>query len=162
MASTTTAPAPSATGGTHPATRTAQEVARDAAAVVGSAQLSNTALRTFLHGLPGADAVGLTGRATQLGARSLKTTSKAWGLDVVARMVDLAWPDGADTPSKARPLVANALAPDPGDTPCPRPAAVCVYGDRVTIASEALGGAPVAVAAVATGFPAGRSGRAAR
>ncbi|HLR28830.1 MAG TPA: deoxyribose-phosphate aldolase [Ruania sp.] len=162
MASTTTAPAPSATGGTHPATRTAQEVARDAAAVVGSAQLSNTALRTFLHGLPGVDAVGLTGRAAQLGSRSIKTTSKAWGLDLVAAMIDLTTLEGADTPGKVRSLVAKALTPDPGDPTCPRPAAVCVYGDRVTIAREALGGAPVAVAAVATGFPAGRSGRAAR
>src|SRR5690625_5868597 len=77
-------------------------------------------------------------------------------------MIDLTTLEGADTPGKVRSLVAKALTPQPGDASCPRPAAVCVYGDRVQIAKEALGGAPIAVAAVATGFPAGRAGTAAR
>ncbi len=162
MAITTSAPAPSSTGGTHPATRSAGEVGADARAVVGSDQLSNAALRTFLHGLPGVDAVGLAGRAAQLGSRSIKTTAKAWGLDTVISMIDLTTLEGADTPGKVRSLVAKALTPQPGDATCPRPAAVCVYGDLVTVAKEAIGTAPVAVAAVATGFPAGRAGMAAR
>ena len=162
MVFTPSVPVPSATGGTHPASRSASQVAADATGVVGSAELSNAALRTFLHGLPGVDAVGLAGRAAQLGSRSIKTTAKAWGLDTIIAMTDLTTLEGADTPGKVRSLVAKALTPHPGDPSCPRPAAVCVYGDLVPVAKEAIGPAPVAVAAVATGFPAGRAGKAAR
>src|SRR5690625_6368516 len=129
MAFTTTAPAPSSVGGTHPATRSAHQVSADASGVVGSDQLSNSALRTFLHGLPGVDAVGLAGRAAQLGSRSIKTTAKAWGLDTVISMIDLTTLEGADTPGKVRSLVAKARTPQPDDPSCPRPAAVCVYGE---------------------------------
>ena len=38
---------------------------------------SDAALRTFLHGLPGVDAVGAEARAAMLGTRSIKTTAKA-------------------------------------------------------------------------------------
>ncbi|QOR71749.1 deoxyribose-phosphate aldolase [Ruania alkalisoli] len=157
-----TTPARSTSGGTHPAARTADQVAADATAVVGSADLSNRALRTFLHGLPGVDQVGLDGRAAVLGTRSIKTTSKAWALDTIITMTDLTTLEGADTPGRVRSLVAKALTPEPGDPSCPRPAAVCVYGDMVTVAKQALGSAPINVAAVATAFPAGRAGRTAR
>lgn len=162
MAITTTVPARSSVGGMHPATRSARQVDADASGVVGSAELSNAALRTFLHGLPGVDAVGLAGRAGQLGSRSIKTSAKAWGLDAVISMIDLTTLEGGDTPGRVRSLVAKALNPQPGDGSCPRPAAVCVYGDLVGVAKDAVGDAPVAVAAVATGFPAGRAGMAAR
>src|SRR5699024_2896582 len=76
--------------------------------------------------------------------------------------IDLTTLEGADTPGKVRSLVAKALTPQPGDPSCPRPAAVCVYGDRVQIAKEALGGAPIALVAVPAGSPAGRAGTAAR
>src|SRR5690625_5723370 len=115
MAITTTAPAPSSTGGTHPATRSAQQVSADASSVVGSDQLSNAALRTFLHGLPGVDAVGLAGRAAQLGSRSIKTTAKAWGLDTVISMIDLTTLEGAATTGTVRSLVAKARTPQPAD-----------------------------------------------
>src|SRR3712207_7269489 len=39
---------------------------------------SDSAFRTFLHGLPGVDQVGAEQRAAQLGTRSIKTTAKAW------------------------------------------------------------------------------------
>ncbi|SED68501.1 deoxyribose-phosphate aldolase [Ruania alba] len=159
---TVTSPARSTSGGTHPATRTADQVAADATAVVGSADLSNRALRTFLHGLPGVDKVGLDGRAAVLGTRSIKTTSKAWALDMVIAMIDLTTLEGADTPGRVRSLVAKARTPEPGDLSCPRPAAVCVYGDMVTVAKEAVGSSPINVAAVATAFPAGRAGHTSR
>ena len=63
-----------------------------------------------------------------------------------------------------RSLVAKALNPDPADATTPRVAAVCVYGDMVPFAVEALGGAHgdpddglISVAAVATAFPSGRA-----
>jgi deoxyribose-phosphate aldolase len=121
-------------------------------------------LRRYLHGIPGIDAVGLEQRAAGLGSRSIKTTSKKWALDTIIGLIDLTTLEGADTPGKVRSLVAKAMTPDPADPSCPRVAAVCVYGDMVPYAVEALGAAHSAgtdaginVAAVATAFPSGRA-----
>nr|WP_218844955.1 deoxyribose-phosphate aldolase [Microbacterium pseudoresistens] len=121
-------------------------------------------MRRFLHGLPGVDAVGLEQRSAGLGTRSIKTASKAWALDTIVRLTDLTTLEGADTPGKVRSLVSKAKLPDAADPSCPPVAAVCVYGDMVPAAIEALGarhGDPddgaISVAAVATAFPSGRA-----
>jgi deoxyribose-phosphate aldolase len=118
---------------------------------------SDSALRTFLHGLPGVDAVGADARAATLGTRSIKTTAKAWALDLAIRMVDLTTLEGQDTPGKVRALAAKARRPDPADPTCPPVAAVCVYPDMVATAALALAGSGVHVASVATAFPSGRA-----
>ena len=120
---------------------------------------SDASLRRFLHGLPGVDQVGAEARAAGLGTRSIKTTAKAYALDLAIRMVDLTTLEGADTPGKVRALSAKAVRPDPADPTCPSTAAVCVYPDMVATAKEVVG-APhntVNVAAVATAFPSGRA-----
>ncbi len=126
--------------------------------------LTEKSLRLHLEGLSGVDAVGLEQRAAALGLRSIKTTSKAWALDTIIRLMDLTTLEGADTAGKVRSLVAKARIPDPADMTTPRVAAVCVYGDMVPSAVEALGsehGDPdaglISVAAVATAFPSGRA-----
>ena len=126
--------------------------------------LTAESLADFLRALPGVDAVGLEARAADLGTRSIKTSSKAWAIDTIIKLIDLTTLEGADTPGKVRTLVAKALVPDAGDLSTPTVAAVCVYGDMVATAVEALGdmhGDPdqgkVSVAAVATAFPSGRS-----
>lgn len=136
-----------------------------AVALLGG-EANDANLRRYLHGIPGVDAVGLEQRAAGLGTRSIKTTSKAWALDRIIGLVDLTTLEGADTPGKVRSLVAKAVTPDPTDPTCPRVAAVCVYGDMVPHAVQALGAAhgdpdqgKIAVAAVATAFPSGRSSR---
>src|SRR6186713_496353 len=101
--------------------------------------LTEKSLRLHLEGLPGVDAVGLEQRAAGLGTRSIKTTSKAWALDTIIKLIDLTTLEGADTPGKVRSLVAKAVNPDPADVTTPRVAAVCVYGDMVPYAVEALG-----------------------
>ena len=122
---------------------------------------SDAALRRFLHGLPGVDQVGAEARAAMLATRSIKTTSKQWALDLAVRMVDLTTLEGQDTPGKVRSLCAKAARPDPTDAECPPVAAVCVYGDLVGVAKQALGHSGghsgVHVAAVATAFPSGRA-----
>ena len=118
---------------------------------------SDGALRAFLHGLPGVDQVGVEGRAAGLATRSIKTTAKAFALDLAVRMVDLTTLEGQDTPGKVRALCAKARRPDPGDPTCPPVAAVCVYGDLAPFAVEALQGSGVTTAAVATAFPSGRA-----
>lgn len=161
MSSTVTA-ATSSASVIRPWDRSAAQVAADAAGLTGAAEIGNTALRRYLFGLPGVDKVGAEGRATQLGTRSIKTTAKAWALDMVISMMDLTTLEGADTPGKVRSLVAKARTPEPGDPSCPRPAAVCVYNDMVPTAVEAVAGSGIHVAAVSTAFPSGRASLAVR
>ncbi|MFZ4895927.1 deoxyribose-phosphate aldolase [Plantibacter sp. Mn2098] len=146
-------------------------VAQSSALDVIGGPVTDQSLRRYLHGLPGVDAVGLQQRAADLGSRSIKTTSKAWALDTIIKLIDLTTLEGADTPGKVRSLVAKAITPDAGDASTPRVAAVCVYGDMVPTAVEALGAAHtrpgahttsgeaagINVAAVATAFPSGRA-----
>ena len=109
------------------------------------------------------DQVGAEQRAAELGTRSIKTTAKAWAIDLAIRMVDLTTLEGADTPGKVRALCAKALPPGPGRPVLPaRSRAVCVYpamvagrraeaaarlrrapgqrGDRVPVRAGAAGG----------------------
>ncbi|MBV9025551.1 MAG: deoxyribose-phosphate aldolase [Streptomycetaceae bacterium] len=118
---------------------------------------SDAALRRFLHGLPGVDTVGLEGRAAMLGTRSIKTTAKAYAIDLAISMIDLTTLEGADTPGKVRALCAKGIRPDPSDRTAPHTAAICVYPDMVKTAKEALAGTGMHVASVATAFPAGRT-----
>jgi deoxyribose-phosphate aldolase len=118
---------------------------------------SESSLRRFLHGLPGVDQVGAEQRAAGLGTRSIKTTAKAYALDLAITMVDLTTLEGQDTQGKVRALCAKAMHPDPSDPSCPSTAAVCVYPDLVAIAKHALGSSGVHVASVATAFPSGRA-----
>ena len=131
--------------------------------VLGSGA-TEKALTTFLNGIPGVDTVGAEARAAGFASRSIKTTSKAWGLDMVMRMIDLTTLEGADTAGKVRTLAKKAIMPDGRDPGAPSVAAVCVYGDMVATTREALGSwhiskrpDGVAVAAVATAFPSGRA-----
>lgn len=143
---------------------TSQLATRERTLTLLGGEATDANLRRYLHGIPGVDAVGLEQRAAALGTRSIKTTSKRWALDTIIRLIDLTTLEGADTPGKVRSLVGKALMPDPSDPSCPRVAAVCVYGDMVPYAVEALGSAHSAgtdsginVAAVATAFPSGRA-----
>ncbi|GAA1788761.1 deoxyribose-phosphate aldolase [Nostocoides veronense] len=140
----------------------APDIAVDATArardLLGVSRLTNSALTAWLHGLPGVDEVGCNGRAAALGTRSIKNDSKKWAIDLAISMIDLTTLEGADTPGKVRGLCAKALTPDASDLSTPRTAAVCVYGDMVAVAKEALGpDSGVKVAAVATAFPSGRA-----
>jgi deoxyribose-phosphate aldolase len=124
---------------------------------VEEAVSSPAALRRFLHGLPGVDQVGCEARTASLSTRSIKTTAKAWALDLAISMIDLTTLEGQDTVGKVRALCAKAIRPDPADGTCPRVAAICVYPDMVATARESLGSSGVHVASVATAFPSGRS-----
>ena len=128
----------------------------DPEAIVGS-RITNQSLSRWLHSLPGVDKVGLEARAAALSTRSIKTTSKAWALDMAISMMDLTTLEGADTKERVRNLCLKAITPDPDDLTTPQPAAICVYGDMVKHAKEALGKSKIQVAAVATAFPSGRA-----
>lgn len=145
------------------AVSTALTPTKRAEAVIGG-ELSEVALKRYLHGLPGVDTVGAAARAGHFQSRSIKTESKRWGLDTAISMVDLTTLEGADTPGKVRTLADKAVKTDPRDASAPSVAAVCVYGDMVPHVIDALGDrhirrdpTGVAVAAVATAFPSGRA-----
>ena len=59
---------------------------------------SEDRLRRFLLGLPGVDQVGAEARAAALSTRSIKTTAKAYALDLAIQMSDLTTLEGSDTP----------------------------------------------------------------
>lgn len=143
---------------TSTAPRDAVDATSRARDLLGVSRLTNESLTSWLHGLPGVDQVGCEARAAMLGTRSIKTTSKAWAIDLAISMIDLTTLEGADTAGKVRGLCAKALTPDATDMSTPRPAAVCVYGDMVPFAREVLGtSSGVNIAAVATAFPSGRA-----
>ena len=121
---------------------------------------SEKSLRKFLSELSPVDQVGAEARAAMLATRSIKTSSKAWAIDMAISMVDLTTLEGADTPGKIKTLCAKAVRPDPTDLTVPSVGAICVYNDMVRIARselDSIGGNSVQVAAVATAFPSGRA-----
>jgi len=125
--------------------------------VLADATRSDAALRRFLGGLPGVDQVGAEARAAALSTRSIKTTAKAFAIDLAISMIDLTTLQGNDTPGKVRTLCAKARRPDAHDPSVPATAAVCVYNDLVGLAKSELGDSGVKVAAVTTAFPSGRA-----
>src|SRR5918992_6349724 len=84
---------------------------------------SEASLRRFLAGLPGVDQVGAEARAAGLGTRSIKTSAKAYALDLAISMIDLTTLEGQDTPGKVRALCSKAKRPDPADATAPQVAA---------------------------------------
>ncbi|MEM7202839.1 MAG: deoxyribose-phosphate aldolase [Planctomycetota bacterium] len=107
--------------------------------------------------VPPVDQVALEARAAELASRSIKKDSKRQGLLMAVAMTDLTTLEGKDSPGKVRALCHKALHPQPDAPEVPHVAAVCVYPDLVAVAAETLRGSGVAVASVATGFPAGRT-----
>jgi len=130
--------------------------------LLSDATKNEESLKKFLNGLSGVDKVGVEERAAKLATRSIKTTAKKEGIDLSIRMIDLTTLEGMDTKGKVKTLCAKARRPDPLDISVPSVAAVCVYSDLVSIAKENLTGTNIKVAAVATGFPAGRVSLAAK
>ena len=121
---------------------------------------SEKSLKDFLDDLSPVDQVGAEARATMLATRSIKTTSKAWAIDMAISMVDLTTLEGADTPGKVKALCAKGVRPDPTDLTVPSVGAICVYNDMVKVARSELdliGGKHIPVAAVSTAFPSGRA-----
>jgi deoxyribose-phosphate aldolase len=121
---------------------------------------TQASLRKFLSDLPPVDQVGADARAAMLATRSIKTSSKAWAIDMAISMVDLTTLEGADTPGKVKSLCAKAVRPDPTDLTVPSVGAICVYNDMVKTARtelDLIGGKSIPVAAVATAFPSGRA-----
>jgi len=102
------------------------------------------------------DCVGIEERVAKYTTRSIKKTSKLWGLHLAVTMVDLTTLEGKDTPGKIASLCRKALRPSE-DPAVPGTAAVCVYPSMVRHAKQHVADTSVKVASVATAFPSGQA-----
>lgn len=119
---------------------------------------TDTSVRYDYSSSPPVDQVGIAERAARFTTRSIKTTTKREGLDMVLNMIDLTTLEGADTPNKVRQLCYKSCHLHDSIPKLPTTAAVCVYPPFVKIAREALGErSKVKIASVATAFPSGHT-----
>src|SRR5438552_16752687 len=102
------------------------------------------------------DQVGIEERVAKFTTRSIKKSSKLWGLKTAVSMVDLTTLEGKDTPGKVASLCQKARRPS-FDPSVPPVAAVCIYPFLVKYAARWLADTPIKVASVATSFPSGQS-----
>lgn len=117
--------------------------------------MTRPALRRLLDEIGAVDAVGIEERVAKYTTRSIKKSSKVFGLKLAVTMVDLTTLEGKDTPGKVASLCQKALLPHEGDIP--RVAAVCVYPAMVKHAAKHVKGTGVKIASVATAFPSGQA-----
>src|SRR6185436_2753391 len=100
-------------------------------------------LQDALEMTHGVDAVAAEERAASLAKRSLKKSSKVWGLNLAISMIDLTTLEGRDTAGKVYALCQKAMRPDPLDPEVPHVAAVCVYPAMIGYVKQALAGSKV-------------------
>ena len=112
----------------------------------------NSAFHRLLDEVGSVDAVGVEERAAKFTTRSIKKSSKVFGLKLAVSMVDLTTLEGKDTPGKVASLCQKAVRPH-DDADIPPVAAVCVYPSMV----KHLGDTTVRIASVATAFPSGQA-----
>jgi deoxyribose-phosphate aldolase len=117
--------------------------------------MTRPALRRLLDEIGTVDAVGIEERVAKYTTRSIKKSSKVFGLKLAVTMVDLTTLEGKDTPGKVASLCQKALSPHEGDIP--QVAAVCVYPSMVKHAAKQVKGTAVKIASVATAFPSGQA-----
>jgi deoxyribose-phosphate aldolase len=113
-------------------------------------------IRRLIDEVGPVDPTGISERVAKYGTRSIKKSSKVFGLRLACSMVDLTTLEGKDTPGKVASLCRKALRPH--DAPdIPQVAAVCVYPSMVRHAARHVKGTPVRIASVATAFPSGQA-----
>lgn len=118
--------------------------------------------RTVIADSPPVDAVGVAERAARFATRSIKTDSKLQALKLILSMLDLTTLEGKDTEDKVQRLCYKAAHLHAELPDLPTVAAVCVYPTLVKVACRELEGSGIAVASVATAFPAGQDSLRAR
>ncbi|MFK7849335.1 MAG: deoxyribose-phosphate aldolase [Akkermansiaceae bacterium] len=114
------------------------------------------ALQGLVERVGRVDRVGIENRVAKYGTRSIKKSSKVFGLKMAVTMVDLTTLEGKDTAGKIESLCHKALRPH-HDFDIPMAAAVCVYPSMVKHAAKLLKETPVRIASVATAFPSGQT-----
>src|SRR6202521_5744337 len=116
----------------------------------------HTSFSKLLDEIGTVDQVGIEERVAKFQTRSIKKSSKLWGLKTAVSMVDLTTLEGKDTPGKVASLCQKARQPS-FDPDVPPVAAVCIYPFLVRHAARWLADTAIKVASVATAFPSGQS-----
>ena len=106
---------------------------------------------------PTVDQVGVVERAARFTTRSIKQDAKRQGLNMVLSMIDLTTLEGMDTPGKVKQMCYKAQHLHDSLDGLPHVAAVCVYPNYVSLATQELAGSGIKVASVATAFPSGNT-----
>ena len=106
---------------------------------------------------PYIDKLGVEERVVRLTRRSVKNTSKAYGLHLALSMIDLTTLEGRDTLQKVKSLCYKAKHLHDSLPGIPNVAAVCVYPNFVSLAKKELQGSGINIAAVSTASPSGQS-----
>lgn len=101
------------------------------------------------------DKIGVEERVSRLFKRSVKKESKVTALKMTLSMIDLTTLEGKDSRGKVIQLCYKAAHLHDQYPDLPMVAAVCIYPNMVSVASEALRGTGIRTAAVATAFPSG-------
>src|SRR5215216_6609919 len=123
---------------------------------MATAAIKRTSFNKLFDEIGTVDQVGIEERVAKFTTRSIKKSSKVWGLKTAVSMVDLTTLEGKDTPGKIASLCQKALHPAE-DATIPSTAAVCVYPAMVRHAVKHVAGTSVKVASVATAFPSGQA-----
>ena len=118
--------------------------------------LNGTIKPNFFESTP-IDQVGVEERVARLNTRSIKKSSKVFGLKMALNMIDLTTLEGKDTPGKVKQMCYKAMHPHDALAGLPTVAAVCVYPTMVQLAKKLLEGSGVKVASVSTAFPSGQA-----
>lgn len=121
-----------------------------------SPYISKVIKRAIVEQFGPVDRVGLEDRVAKFTTRSIKKSSKVWGLTTAVSMVDLTTLEGKDTPGKVASICRKAKRPS-DDPAIPSVAAVCIYPALIKEARRQLADTPIKVASVATAFPSGQS-----
>lgn len=103
------------------------------------------------------DQINIEERVARLSSRSIKKSSKIFGLKLALSMIDNTTLEGMDTKGRVIQLCNKAKQPLIGYDDIPSVAAVCVYPPFVSTAKKALQDSTVKVASVATAFPSGHA-----
>src|SRR5206468_11688339 len=114
-----------------------------------SAAVMRTSFSKLFDEIGTVDQVGVEERVAKFTTRSIKKSSKVWGLKTAVSMVDLTTLEGKDTPGKVASLCQKARRPS-ADPDVPPVAAVCIYPSLVKHAARWLADTPITVASVAT------------
>lgn len=101
------------------------------------------------------DKIGVEERVSRFFKRSVKKESKVTALKMTLSMIDLTTLEGKDSRGKVIQLCYKAAHLHDQYPDLPMVAAVCIYPNMVSVASEALRGTGIRTAAVATAFPSG-------
>src|SRR5438132_9907264 len=124
--------------------------------IMPTAAVMRTSFSKLFDEIGTVDQVGIEERVAKFATRSIKKSSKLWGLKTAVSMVDLTTLEGKDTPGKVASLCQKARRPS-ADPDVPPVAAVCIYPFLVKYAARWLADTPIKVASVATSFPSGQS-----